>query len=307
MSKKQNESSQRGIMSAQEKIGNVIMHIILALLSLACLYPFLIILSTSFQPQEAIANDGYRMIAKSYSLSAYKMIAANPSALVNAYKITIFTTLMIVLIGTAVTAMCGYVMARRDYAYRKALSYYVFFCMLFSGGMVPSYILVTRWLHLRNSVWALILPCCCSAWNLLLMKGFFSDISKELIESAKLDGASEFRTFAQIIVPISKPGIATIALFLTLGGWNDYMQSLLYIDDDSKLSLQYLLMKLMSNIEFLNSEDAIRYGAIRGDVEIPTYSARMAMCILATGPIVVAFPFFQKYFVKGLTVGSVKG
>lgn len=307
MAKKAKEQQHSGIMSVGERVGNVVMLIILALLAIACLYPFLIILSSSFQTQETITEYGYRVFANSYSLDTYKMIFANPKSLVDAYKITIFATGMSVIIGTSVMAMGGYVMARQDYAYRRILSYFVFFCMLFSGGMVPSYILISRWLHLKNSVWALVLPVSVSAWNLLLMKGFFANIPKELIESAKLDGAGEFRTFVQIIVPISKPGIATIALFIMLGVWNDYMQSLLYIDDTSKVSLQYLLMKIMANIEFLNSEDAMKYGAVQAGQELPTLGARMAMCILAVGPIVVAFPFFQKYFVKGLTVGSVKG
>lgn len=307
MSKQQNEVKHSGIMSAQEKIGNAVMLAVLTLLSAACLYPFLIILSSSFQSQETIMNYGYRLFANSYTISAYKMIFANPMALINGYKVTVFVTVVTVLIGTTVTAMCGYVMARQDYAYKKILSYYVFFCMLFSGGMVPLYILISRWLGLRDSIWSLILPCCCSAWNLLLMKGFFANTPKELIESGKLDGASELRIFVQIIVPISTPGIATIALFLMLGAWNDYMHSLLYIETDAKYPLQYLLMKLMSNIEFLNSEEALQYGAVQAGTEIPSLAARMAMCILATGPIVIAFPFFQKYFVRGLTVGSVKG
>ena len=307
MKSKTKESQHSGIKTGGEKIGQVVMTAILAFLSIACLYPFLIILSSSFQSQETIINNGYKVITDSYTLAAYKMIFANPLTLANAYKTTVFVTAMTVLIGTFVTAMGGYVIARKDYAYRRILSYFVFFCMLFSGGMVPSYILISRWLQLKDSIWAMILPMCVSAWNLILMKGFFAGLPKELIESAKIDGAGEFRIFIQIIVPISKAGIATIALFLMLGTWNDYMQGLLYIDTESKFPLQYLLMKIMANIDFLNSEEAMRYGVVGAGQEIPTYGARMAMCILAAGPIVAVFPFFQKYFVKGLTVGSVKG
>lgn len=304
---KTKEIQHSGIKTNGEKIGQIVMTLILALLAFACLYPFLIILSSSFQSQETIVNNGYKVLTQAYTLDAYKMIFANPTAIVNAYKTTIIVTVATVAIGTFVTSMGGYVMSRKDYAYRHILSYYVFFCMLFSGGMVPSYILVSRWLHLKDSIWAMILPMCVSAWNLILMKGFFAGLPKELIESAKIDGAGEFRIFLQIIAPISKAGIATIALFLTLGTWNDYMQGLLYIDTESKFPLQYLLMKIMANIDFLNSEEAMQYGAVKAGQEIPTYGARMAMCILAAGPIVVLFPFFQKYFTKGLTVGSVKG
>ena len=179
--------------------------------------------------------------------------------------------------------------------------------MLFSGGMVPSYILVSNWLGLKDNLLALILPLVANAWNILLMKGFFQSIPTALIEAAKIDGASEMCIFTRIVIPISKPAFATIALFYILASWNDWQLSLLYIDSDAKIKLQYLLVKILNNIEFLNSYDAIKYGLIREPISIPTNSARMAMCVLAAGPIVIVFPFFQKYFVKGISVGSVKG
>lgn len=304
---KTKEIQHTGIKTRGEKVGQVTMTIILALLAFACVYPFLIILSSSFQSQDTITANGYKVLADAFTLDAYKMIFANPTMILNGYKTTILVTVTTVAIGTFVTALGGYVLSRQDYAYRHILSYYVFFCMLFSGGMVPSYILISKWLNLKDSMWAMILPMCVSAWNLILMKGFFAGLPKELVESAKIDGAGEFRIFIQIIAPISTAGIATIALFLALATWNDYMQGLLYIDTESKYPLQYLLMKIMANIDFLNSEEAMQYGAVKAGQEIPTYGARMAMCILAAGPIVVLFPFFQKYFTKGMTVGSVKG
>lgn len=304
---KTKEIQHTGIKTRGEKVGQVTMTIILALLAFACVYPFLIILSSSFQSQDTITANGYKVLADAFTLDAYKMIFANPTMILNGYKTTILVTVTTVAIGTFVTALGGYVLSRQDYAYRHILSYYVFFCMLFSGGMVPSYILISKWLNLKDSMWAMILPMCVSAWNLILMKGFFAGLPKELVESAKIDGAGEFRIFIQIIAPISTAGIATIALFLALATWNDYMKGLLYIDTESKYPLQYLLMKIMANIDFLNSEEAMQYGAVKVGQEIPTYGARMAMCILAAGPIVVLFPFFQKYFTKGMTVGSVKG
>lgn len=304
---KTKEIQHTGIKTRGEKVGQVTMTIILALLAFACVYPFLIILSSSFQSQDTITANGYKVLADAFTLDAYKMIFANPTMILNGYKTTILVTVTTVAIGTFVTALGGYVLSRQDYAYRHILSYYVFFCMLFSGGMVPSYILISKWLNLKDSMWAMILPMCVSAWNLILMKGFFAGLPKELVESAKIDGAGEFRIFIQIIAPISTAGIATIALFLALATWNDYMMGLLYIDTESKYPLQYLLMKIMANIDFLNSEEAMQYGAVKVGQEIPTYGARMAMCILAAGPIVVLFPFFQKYFTKGMTVGSVKG
>lgn len=282
-------------------------HIILALLSVACLYPFLMILGSSFQSEAEIAEIGYRAFPHHVTLEAYKSLISNPISLLNAYKITIITTLVTTIMGLWVVSTYGYVLSRRDYAYRKALSFYVFFTMLFSGGMVPSYILIANWLGLKDSIWALILPMVCSSWNVLLMKGFFMGLPASLVESAKIDGAGELRIFAQIIAPISKPAFATVGLFYVLGSWNEWNLSLLYIDNENLIKLQYLLVRLMSNMEFLNSYDALKYGVVRESVTIPTNSARMAMCILAAGPVVVIFPFFQKYFVKGITVGSVKG
>ena len=173
--------------------------------------------------------------------------------------------------------------------------------------MVPSYILISKWLNLKNNILALILPMVCSGWYILMMKGFFQTVPTSMIESAKIDGAKELYIFTRIVMPVSKPAFATIGLFYILGSWNDWWLSLLYIESEKLVKLQYLLMKVLSNIEFLNSYDALRYGLVSGNTQIPTYSTRMAMCILATGPIIIIFPFFQKYFVKGITIGAVKG
>ena len=296
-----------GVYSFSDQAVHYTMFAILMILSVACLYPFLIIVSASFQSQETIYNQGYRVITEAYTLDAYKVVFERPKSLLDSYAVTIITTALTTIIGVLAVSGCGYVMSRKDYKYRNVLSLYVFFTMLFNGGMVPSYILISKWLGMRDSMWALILPLCCSAWNIMLMKGFFMSIPTSLIECAKLDGAGEFRIFAFIVTPLSKPAYATIGLFLMLNSWNEYMNSLLYIESESKVKLQYLLMKIMKNIEFLNSTEAIKYGAVKAGMEIPTLGARMAMCVLAAGPIVAIFPFFQKYFVRGITVGSVKG
>lgn len=285
----------------------IIINCILVFLALSCLYPFLVILGTSFQSEADIMESGYKILPGTFSLEAYKSVLQNPYAIINAYKVTIITTLMTTFLGLYVVSTYAYVVSRKDYKYRKILSFYVFFTMLFSGGMVPSYILIANWLGLKDNLLALILPLVANAWNILLMKGFFQSIPTALIEAAKIDGASEMCIFTKIVVPISKPAFATIALFYILASWNDWQLSLLYIDSDSKIKLQYLLVKILNNIEFLNSYDAIKYGLVREPISVPTNSARMAMCVLAAGPIVVIFPFFQKYFVKGISVGSVKG
>ena len=290
-----------------DMLGNGIINAILLFLALSCLIPFLLILGSSFQSEQEIYDMGYRIIPKLPVFDAYRTVFDMPKTLIDAYKVTIITSVATTVAGVWVTASCGYVMSRHDYKYKKILSFYVFFTMLFNGGLVPTYILISNWLGLKDSLWALILPGICNAWYTLMIKGFFQSLPSSLIESAKLDGAGEFRIFVQIIIPISKPAIATIALFFLLGAWNAWQGSLLYIDTESKVKLQYLLMRILNNAEFLNSAEAIKYGVVREGVTIPTNSVRMAMCILAAGPILAVFPFFQKYFVKGITVGSVKG
>lgn len=308
MSKKRWKKKERlGVWSLSDNVVHYIMFVLLALLSIACLYPFLIVVSSSFQSQENLYNYGYRVFAKEYTLDTYKVIFKDAGMLIDSYVVTIITTVLTTLIGVAATASCGYVMSRRDYRYRNILSFYVFFTMLFHGGLVPSYILISKWLGLKDSIWALILPLCVSAWNLLLMKGFFASIPTSLIESTKLDGAGEFRILISIVAPLSKPAIATISLFEILGSWNEYMNSLLYIDNERLVKLQYLLMRIMKNIEFLNTPEAMQYGMATAGMEVPTLGMRMAMCVLAAGPIVIVFPFFQKYFTKGITLGGVKG
>ncbi|MBE7023511.1 MAG: carbohydrate ABC transporter permease [Ruminococcaceae bacterium] len=291
----------------EDRMTKIIAHSLLTILSACCLIPFMIILGSSFESQSQIMTTGYTIIPKSFTLDAYKAIFSNPTRLVDAYKITIITSIAMTLLGLFLQTTYGYVLSRRDYPYRKFLSFFAFFTMLFNGGLVPSYILISQWLGMKDSILALIIPGAAGAWYIMMLKSFFMDIPFELIESAKLDGAKEMFIYWKIVLPLSKPAIACIALFILFGSWNAWYPSLLYIEDESKVQLQYLLMSVMRNIEFLNSEEAVQLGVNSAQVSPPTLNARMAMCVLATGPIVMVFPFFQKYFVKGIAVGSVKG
>ena len=301
------KSSSGGIKSSSEKAANFIIHIIFILLCVVFLGSFLMILGSSFQSQEDIMQHGYSIIPRAFTLDAYKMILENNRILVDAYLVTILTTVVGTVVGVWIVASFGYVLSRRDYPYTKILSFYVFFTMLFHGGLVPTYILISRWLGLKDNILALIIPLLVSAWYIMIMKGFFSSIPTSLIEAGKIDGASEMYIFLKIVIPISKPALATVALFYTLSYWNDYWLSLLYIESSKLIKLQYLLMRVLQNAEFLNSAEALEYGAVTEGMEVPTLAARMAMCVLAAGPILVIFPFFQKNFVTGLTLGSVKG
>jgi putative aldouronate transport system permease protein len=277
----------------------------MAILCALTLYPFFIIIGSSLQSEMDLANNGYAIIPEAIDLTAYKMILANPTQLVNSYWVTFYTTVFTAIVGLALTTTAGYVLSRRDYPYRRPLSLYIFFTMLFNGGLVPSYILYVNWLGLKNSPIALILPLVVNAWYVMLMKSFMIKIPFSLIESAKIDSASELRVFLQIVLPLSKPPIATIGLFFVLGSWNDWWLSLLFIESDRYIKLQYLLERIIRFIAYLQTPEAQRMGAAIG-ISVPIQSSRMAMCAVATGPMLFIFPFFQKYFVRGITVGSVK-
>ncbi len=308
MSLKKKRNVDGEVLSNGERVLKVFIHIILIALALCCLYPFLVILGSSFQTEREIMERGYAMIPNEFTLDAYKTIFARPDTIIDAYKVTIFTTVIGTIGALWLVSTCGYVMSRQDFVYKRILSFYVFFTMLFNGGLVSTYILISNWLDMKDNIWVLIIPGMCTAWNIMLMKGFFQSIPVSLIEAGKIDGLGEFGIFTRIIIPLSKPAFATIGLLLILTYWNEWYYSMLYLDDRQDLvKLQYLLQSLMKNIEYLTSAEAMQDTTVVATQDIPASSTRMAMCILAAGPILVVFPFFQKYFVKGMTVGAVKG
>jgi putative aldouronate transport system permease protein len=280
-------------------------NMIFLIISISFLIPILYILSISFSSDKEIVEHGYRIFHANISLTAYKYILADPKEILNSYMISIIVTLAGTMISLLFSTMLAYTMSRPDYRFKNIISFVVFFTMLFNGGLVPTYILVTRYLHLYDSIFALILPYVINAWYVLLLKGFLSSIPISLVESAKIDGAKEFRIFFKIILPLSKPALAAVGLLIAFTYWNDWWLSLLYIESSSRMPLQYLLYRIMANISFLTQQ--LSNSVSINIKEIPNESARMAMCVLAAGPMLLVFPFFQKHFVKGLTVGSVKG
>jgi len=287
-------------------ISLIIISIILTSFALTCIIPIIAVLSISLSDEMDILRDGYKLIPKKISLTAYEYIFRVPKQILQGY----FVSLSVTGVGTALSlfiiAMIAYPLSRRDFKYRNPLAFYIFFTMLFNGGLVPWYILIVRYLHLKDTWWVLILPYLVLPWFVLLLKTFFQQIPIGIIESAKLDGASELRTFFTIVVPLSKPALAAIGLFILLRYWNDWWLPLLYIESENLVPLQYMLHRMMANIQFLTQQ--LRTTQMTIDIsKLPNESARMAMCILAAGPMLFIFPFFQKYFVKGLTVGAIKG
>lgn len=294
------------IKSRKEKAINAIITFIFILIALFCVVPILYVLSASLSDEMALAKEGYSLLPRGFSLDAYKYILESPKAIINAYGVTIFVTVLGTVISLLFTAMLAYVIARKDFKFSKVFSFLVFFSLLFNGGLVPTYIMMTRYYGVKDSILALLIPYIIMPWHVFLMKGFLADIPVSLIEAAKMDGAGEVRTFFKIIMPISKPALATVGLFIAFTYWNDWYQSMLYIDNTSLNSLQFYLYRIMNNIQYLSS--SMMSGNIAMDMSnLPSETARMALCILAAGPMLVIFPFFQKYFVKGLTVGAVKG
>ncbi len=288
--------------------GNLLIHIFFIFLCVLFITPMLYVISVSFSSQEAIETFGYRLIPKEFSVEAYRYVFRNPTQLINSYKVTIFNSVVGTALSVLVMAMVAYPLSRSNFRYRKPLTFYIFFTMLFSGGLIPSYILNTQYLGLGNNILIYIIPSLASAYNIIIIRTFFQQLPQELMESAKLDGAGELRIFSQIVIPLSKPVIATIALMTMLVKWNDWYTTLIYIRDSELFTLQYMLQKILREVEFMKAMAQSSMGiSIDLSTELPEEPARFAMVIVAAGPMLVIFPFFQKYFTRGLTIGAVKG
>lgn len=294
-------------MKEKMTVGRVIVHIFVLLFSLICLYPFLLVIGGSLMTNSEAINSGFKVIPDEPTLASYKILLGNSALIFNGYRITVFVTVVGTCISIAVNGMMGYVLSRKHLAGRRVLNLYVLLTMLFNGGMVPWYLVCTQYLHLKDTIWALILPCVVSAWYIFLIRNYFTGVPEELWESAKLDGASEFAVFSKIYLPLATPVIATVVLFAALGFWNDWWLGLMLIDDSSKQPLQMLLRTMISNIQFLQtmSQQSSEVQAMLASV--PGDGVKMAMVVVTTGPIILVYPFVQKYFMKGIMVGAVKG
>jgi putative aldouronate transport system permease protein len=284
-----------------------LIHLGFTIISILMVLPFVLVVVISLTSESSIIKNGYQFIPEILSLDAYRYILETPDIILRGYGITTFITVVGTLVSLLVTAMTAYVISRRDYRYNRITTFYVFFTMLFSGGLVPIYILMTQYLNLKDTLFALILPVLLSPFNIMVMKGFMAKIPLEIIESAKIDGAKEFRIFFTIILPLSKPALATMGLLISFAYWNEWFNAMLYIDNQKLVPLQLLLVRILNSMEFLtsNSEFSSQMGINMAD--FPNNSARMAIAVLAGGPMLIIFPFFQRFFVKGLTVGSLKG
>lgn len=292
-------------MRKRELKGQIVWNIIFIVICLLVLFPFVLVVSVSFSNEQDIARYGYSLLPRHFDLAAYKYVFKNPEMILDAYKVTFEFSIIFTILSVFFMACFAFLLSKKNLPGKAAVSFFLYFTMLFSGGLVPTYILITQYLHLNDTIWVYILPCLISPWYVFMMRTFFSTIPYEMTEAVKIDGGSEYTIFFKIILPLSKPVIASVALFQLLGKWNDWYTAMLYINDRKLISLQYMLQRILENIRVL--QESTNMGIQVDLSKIPSETVRMAMAIIVAGPMLVVFPFFQKYFVKGMTVGAVKG
>ncbi|PRX74188.1 putative aldouronate transport system permease protein [Cohnella sp. SGD-V74] len=292
--------------SKKFSLGQTVIVALVSLFSLSCLFPFVMVIAGSVSSESDIVQHGYSIIPRSVSFDSYRILLLGSNRIVDAYVVSAIVTVAGTVLSLLVTSMGAYAMARRSFRYRNALSIYAIITILFNGGLVPWYIICVRYLELKDTMWAMILPPLANAFNMFLIRNFMMSMPDDLHESAKIDGAGEFRIYAQLVVPLAKPVLATIGLFVSLSYWNDWFLGLMFIDKQELQPLQLLLRTLVSNIEFLRtSNNAMDIQRIAS--QLPSQSLKMALTVVTIGPIIFLYPFLQRYFVKGLMVGAVKG
>lgn len=284
-------------------------NILIALFAISCLLPFIFVIMISLTSEASLATNGYKFWPEEFSFQAYHYIFAGSMSekIFRALGVTVFVTVFGTFVNATMTSLYAYVISRSNFPFRRFFTMVALITMLFAPGMVANYLVMTNMLHLKDTVWALILPMALGPFNILVMRTFFKKtVPDSIIESARIDGASEMTIFMKIVLPLAVPGIATISLFAALGYWNDWFNALLYIQNDSLVPLQYLLMKIQNNLDYLAQNSGMSAQMAGGLAALPSESARMAIVVISTLPIAITYPFFQKHFVGGLTIGGVK-
>ena len=289
----------------KDKVVLACMYFIVIGFALACLYPMLMAVAVSFSDEQSVLANGYRLIPSKWSLDAYEyFIMGKGMTMLRAYGVSFFVLIVGVSIAMVTTVCYAYASSVRGFRGGNVLGLFAYFTMLFSGGMLPWYIMCTRYYHLNNTVWGLILPSAMNVFNMYLMRNFFRTILSGLAEAARVDGAGQLQIFLRVMLPLAKVGLVTIALFYALGFWNDWYLALMMITDEDLYPLQYLLYIMTTNANFLATSNN---AAMAQYVVVPAETAQMAMTCIAIGPIVLVYPLVQRYFVKGITLGAVKG
>jgi len=274
--------------------------------ALLCLIPFVMVVSASLSSEDAIRNNGFSILPQEFTMAAYNTVFKEPMVVIRAYGVTIILTIAGTLIGLFIQTMTAYVLSRKEFEWRNKFSFFFYFTTLFNGGLVPYYIMMTRILGLKDNYLALLLPLLFSVYNLLIMKSYIMGVPDSLID----DGCGEFGTMIKVVMPMIKPAMATVGLFIALAYWNDWYNAMLYVNKETMHPLQYFLYKQVNNIEaykrILESLGGGSSGAVSA-MSMPTQSLKMALTVVVTGPIILLYPSVQKYFVQGITIGAVKG
>lgn len=285
----------------------ILTHVILGIFSFLCLFPFVLMIISSFTSETSITIYGYSVFPKEWSLEAYRYIIREGKQICRAYLTTAGVTLAGTVIGLYMTMTIAYLLSRRDLPGRRFLNFFVVFTMLYNGGLVPTYIMYTNYFHIKNTYFALLIPTLMmNAFYIMITRSYISSsIPEELIEASRIDGASEIGTFARVVVPLSKPIVVTLVLFIGIAYWNDWLNGMYYLTEAKYFSIQNILNKMLNNVNFLAANSAVAQQA--GNVSVPSITIRMAIAMVGILPIIVVYPFLQKYFVKGITLGAVKG
>jgi multiple sugar transport system permease protein/putative aldouronate transport system permease protein len=280
----------------------------LSVFALFCLVPFWMMITTAFTDEISFLINGFRLWPSEFSLDAMRFVFRTPTVPMG-YRVTLIVTFAGTALSMLATVMLAYPLSNKKVKYRNHIAFFIYFTMLFSGGLIPTYILISRYLGMRNSLWVFLIPSLINAWNMFLMRNFFAAIPDSFAESARMDGASEYRILARIVLPLALPSIATISLFYALENWNAWMPALLYIDREELYPLQYIIVRMIRNINFVrNAMNDQTLSSIGIELPmIPANSVRMATAMVTIGPIIFLYPFVQRFFIKGLTIGGIKG
>ncbi|MBO4470145.1 MAG: carbohydrate ABC transporter permease [Clostridia bacterium] len=291
--------------TSADRWAKIIAYIIVGFFGLICLYPLLLTVVVSFTPDETVVKEGYRLIPSQLSLNTYTyLFDQSGGRIAKSYLVTIFITAVGTFGSMLVTCMISYAISLREMKYRNVIAFICNFTSIFSAGLVPWYVICTKWYGLHNNILGLILPMMFSVWNMFLMRTYFKAISPSLYEAAKIDGAGHMTIFFRIALPLSVTALLTVGMMYALCYWNDWWHALMFIEDRDLFPLQYFLYKMMSNVNAINS-GRVPAGAAAG-LKLPAETAKMAVTIVTIGPIIFLYPFIQRYFVRGILTGAVK-
>lgn len=285
--------------------GQRMLHTTFIMIAVIYICPLLVVVSASLSTEASLAGRGFSVLPQDFTLEAYRIVFRNPGQILASYRTTILFSAVTTILAVLIMGMTAYPLSRSNFRLKNVITFFFFFTMLFSGGMVPSYLINTRYLHLNNTIWIYVLPSIMSAYNLIVIRTNYKNIPTELIEAAKIDGAGEWFICFRIVMPLSKATLASIGFLVLVAKWNDWFTSSIYITQPNLYSLQYLLQRILREAEYIKQMAALNQ--LVGVEVLPSETVRYAMAVIAAGPMMIIFPLFQKYFVKGMTIGAVKG